>query len=153
MLKQAPVLLARRIRRLSVPFRLQTKPLSLVLYAASQSFFPSRLFLLASVGGRHWRMSPPPVTALVSSALPRWELRYFSISDMKVFRSPGPDFLTGIVLRSPTMGERVFVFPKKRQGGNVSRIIFFTPVNAYPVSQVTCCRNIHSGWIARTTAA
>ena len=108
---------------------------------------------LESVGGRHWIKPTPPATARTSSVLPRWELKYLSCADVTGFRSPSPDFLTGIVFRAPTKGERVFVFPNKRRGKKFSRIIFSTPTNTSPVSQVLHCRNIHPDWIACTTAA
>ena len=38
------------------------------------------------------------------------------------------------------MGERVFVFTKKRQGKKVSQIIFYALAYALPVSQVTHCK-------------
>ena len=63
------------------------------------------------------------------------------------------DFLTGFVLRVPTMGERVFYFLKKRRGKKVSRIIFSTTTNASSILLMTYCRNIHSNWIASTTMA
>ena len=43
MLIQAPVFLARRIRRLSAPLRSPTEPLTLVLYAVSWSLFHTRM--------------------------------------------------------------------------------------------------------------
>ena len=78
---------------------------------------------------------------------------YFSFADVTRSRRPIPVTLIGIALRVPTMGERVFVFPKKIRGKKVSRIIFSIPANAYPVSQVTRCINNHSGLIARTTTS
>ena len=64
--------------------------------------------------------APPCVTAQTSHILPHWELKYFSCANVTGFRSPSLDFLTNIALRSPTMGERVFVFPKKRKVKKVS---------------------------------
>ena len=121
-----------------------TKPLCLVLYAESRSFFPSRLSLLRVHMWSVLENAPPPVTSRTSSVLPRWELNYLSCADVTGLRGPRTDFLTGIILRAPTIGDRIFVFPNKRQGKMFSRIIFSTPPNASPVSQVTRCRNIHS---------
>ena len=149
-LSQEPVLLVRRIRRLLVPLRLQTKPLILVLYLASRSLFMSRL---SSPNFHMWSWldnSPPPAMSQTNSALLRWVISYFSCSEITGFRIPNPDFLTRIALRAPTMGERFFLFPRK--GKKFSRIILSTPANAYHVYQVKHCRNIHSDWIARTTA-
>ena len=84
------------------------------------SFF--HVFLpLAYVGDMYWRITPTNVMAQTSSSLPRWELKYFSYYDVTGFRSPITSFLAGIVLRSPTMGERVFVFTKKRRGKKVTK--------------------------------
>ena len=44
---------------------------------------------------------------------PPVDLTYFSCFGVTVFSSTSPNFLTGILLRSPTMGGVVFVFPKK----------------------------------------
>ena len=145
--------LARTIRSQSVPFSSKTKPLSLVLFAASRSLFTSRIYYPSI---RRWSAlenGPPPVTALISSALPRWDLSYFSFDGITGFMRPSLATLIGIVLRVPTMGERGFVFLKKRRGKKFSRIIFSTPANSSPVSHVTRCINIYSGWIARTNAA
>ena len=147
------MLLARRSRRLSVPLRFITKPLSLDLYAMSRYFFLSHRY---SLRVRMWSAlenAPPIFTARTSSALTHRELKYFSCADFTVFRIPSPTLLTGIVLRAHTMGERVLVFLNKRRGKKVSRIIFSNPVNASPMSQVAPLRKIHSDWIARTTAA
>ena len=108
---------------------------------------------------RHCTLSQPILFGLVvtnvtpSYALPCLELKYFSFVDITGFRSPSLYFLTGIILRAPTMGERVCVFMKKRLDKKVSRIIFSTTANEYPVIQVTRWRNIYSDWITRTTAA
>ena len=67
-------------------------------------------------GGCHWIIPPPPVTACVSSVLPRVELKYFSCAYVTGFRSLSPAFLTGIVLRAPTAGGVVFIFLKKIRG-------------------------------------
>ena len=145
------MILSRRSRRLSVPLSSQTKPLILVSYAASCYFFPSRL---SYPSVRRWlalENASHPITARISSALPRWDIRYFSCADITIFRMPSPDFLTGIVLRAPMMCERVFFFPKKIRGKKVSRIILSTPVNMSPVSQLMRCINIHSYWIECTT--
>ena len=70
MLIQAPLFLACRIRRLSVPLRSQTKSLIFVSLALSRSFCPSRLSYLSI---RRWPVlenAPPPVMAQISYALP-----------------------------------------------------------------------------------
>ena len=126
MLSQEPVILSHRIKRLSVTLRSRNKPLSFFSYAASRSFFPSRLSSSSVCRWSALENAPPPITARTSSALPLWDLNYFSCSDVTGFRSTSPDFLTSILLRDPTMGERVFVFLKKRQGKKVSQIIFST---------------------------
>ena len=79
--------------------------------------------------------TPPPVTAQTSYALPCWELNYLSCADVTGFRSPSPDFLTGIVLKAPMMGERVFVFLKKRRGKKFSES--FSPL---PWTRLPCTR-------------
>ena len=97
---------------------------------ASWYLFMSRL---SSPSVCRWSALENPlslVMALISSALPHLKLRYFYFSDITAFSSPSLDFLTRIVLRSPTMGERVFVFTKKKQGKKVSWIIFSTHANA-----------------------
>ena len=137
MIIQAPVVFARRSRCLSVPLISLNKLLSLDLYVTSWSFFPSRRSSL-----RVWRWSalenpPPTVTDRTSSALPCRELKYFSCADVTGFRISSPAFFTGIILRDPTTGDRIFVFPKKRRGKKVLQIIFSTPANASPVSLVT----------------
>ena len=147
------MLLARIIRRVLVPLRSQTKPLILVLFATSRYFCPSHLSSLSIRRLSSLNNSPPPVTSLISYALPHFELRYFSFSDVPGFRSPSQSILISIVLRFPMIGERGFVFPKKIQGKSFYWIIFSTPANSSPVSQVTRWINIHSDWIARTTAA
>ena len=149
-LSQAPVILARRSRCLAVSLILCTKPLGLDSCATSWSFFPSRRSSLRVLRWSELENVPPPVTDHTSSLLPWMDLKYFSWDDVTGFRSPNSDFLNSTVLRAPTMGDMVFVFPKKIQDKNICRIIFSTPENAYPVSQVTCWRNIHSYWITRT---
>ena len=57
-----------------------------------------------------------PVTARINYVLAYCKLRYFLFTDSTGLRRPRPDFLTGIVIRVPTMGERYFFFPKKRYG-------------------------------------
>ena len=144
------MILACRSRRLSVTLRLLTKTLSLVFYAASRSFFPLRIY---PPSVRMWSAlenAPPPITALIGSALHHWKIRYLFFVYVTGFRRLSISTLIGIILRVPTMGERALVFPKKIGGKKVSQIIFPTPVNASPVSQVTRCRNIHPDCIART---
>ena len=58
-----------------------------------------------------------------------------------------PYFLTGIILRVPTRDVCDFDFPKKRRSKKVSQRSFSMPVNAYHVSLVTRCKNIHYDWI------
>ena len=152
-LSQAPLILARRIMRLSVPWISLTKPLILDFYATSRAFFPP---CRSSLRVRMWSAlenPPPPVTARSSSALPRMDRKYFSWADVTGFRGPSPYFLTGIVIRDPTTKEIIFVFPNKRREKNVSWSIFFTHATASPMYHVTCCRNIHSDLIAHATAA
>ena len=103
----APLFLARRIRLHLVTMLSLTKPFSLA------SFAPSHFSCLSHLSSMSARRSPTPVTAQIFSALACWEQRYlfFAITG---FRSTNPDSLTRIVIRSPTMGERVFLFPKKK---------------------------------------
>ena len=110
------MILAYRINHLLVPFRYRMKPLSLVLLAASQSFC---LSCLSSPSVHRWLASdnyPPPVTVLISSALPCWKLRYLFFYDVTGFRRPSPATLIDISLRVPMMGERVFAFTKIIRG-------------------------------------
>ena len=153
MLSQAPVFLARSIRRRSVPWRSFTKPLSVTSYMSSQFFSPSCIY---SPRARRWlalESAPHPVTSLISSVLPRWELRYLSFSGVAGFSILNPDFFTVILLRAPTMGESGFFFTKKRRGKKVSWRIFSTTTNESPMSQIRCCINIHCDWIACPTRA
>ena len=103
-------------------------------------------------GGWRWIMillpSCPKLVPLFSM---RTEV--LSFSDVTGFSSTNPYLFTSIVLRAPTMVERVFVFMKKRQVKKVYQTNFFTPANSSPMSQVTRCRNTHSMWIARATVA
>ena len=85
--------------------------------------------------------------------LARLKLGQFSFAEVAVFRRPRPDLLTDILLRGPTMGERVFDFLKKDRGKKVTQRILPTPVNAPPIVFVSRCININSDWIAGTTAA
>ena len=80
--------------------------------------------------------APTPVTSRTSSALPCLDLKYFYCAGVTGFRISSPAFLTGIVLRAPTTGERIFVFLKKIRGKKVSLIIFSTPAKASLVYQV-----------------
>ena len=48
--------------------------------------------------------------------LARYQLKYFLFAEVNGFRRLRLDFLTGIVLRVPTMDDRVFDFPRKRRG-------------------------------------
>ena len=150
---QAPVILEHRIRRLPIPLGYRNKPFNLVSFAAFLSFCLSCLSSPSVHGWLELENAPPPVTALIGFALSLWEIRYFSLPDVTGFRIPNPAILIGIVLRFPMMGERIFVFPKKRQGKKFSQMIFSNPVNASPVSQVARCRNVQSNWIACSTAA
>ena len=50
--------------------------------------------------------------------LARYKLRHFLFADVTEFRNPRPDFLTGIILIFPAMGERDFDFPNKRREKN-----------------------------------
>ena len=68
------------------------------MYAAYRSLFPSRFSSLRVRRCSSSENAPPPVTARTSYVLPRWDLKYFSCADVTGFRSPSPDFLTGIVL-------------------------------------------------------
>ena len=111
---QAPVLLECSIMRLLIPLRSRTKSLSLDSYEVPWYFFPLRLPSLRVLRWSTLGNAPPPVTDQTSSALPHWELKYLSYAEVDGFRSLSPDLLTGIVLRDLMMGERVFVFPKKR---------------------------------------
>ena len=126
------------IRQLSVPLRSLTTPLSFVSYAAFRFFFLSHIY---SFRVRKWlalENAPPNFTTRTSSVLLRWDINYFSCAYITGLRHPSTGFLVGIVIRDPTMGERVFVFPKKRRGKKVYQIIFSTPANTSSVSQVTC---------------
>ena len=88
--------------------------------------------------------APSPITDQINSVIARYKIRYFSFADVTVFRRPRPALLTGIVLRVPKMGERVFDFPNKRWGKNVFQSIFSTLANTSPVLFLMSCRNIHS---------
>ena len=85
-----------------------------------------------------------PVTTLTNSKLARFELSMFSFNDVTGFWIPRPDLLTGIVLKVPMMGRRVFSFPKKRRDKEVLRRSFSTPAKANTVSFVTHFGNIYS---------
>ena len=57
-LSHAPVCLARRSRRLSVPWRSLTKSLSLDSHTTSRASSRHVAPHLGSIGGRHWRIPP-----------------------------------------------------------------------------------------------
>ena len=115
-ISQAPVILTCRGRRLSVPLISLNKLLIMDSYATSQYLFLSRCY---SLRVRMWLAldnAPTPVTSRTSSALPCLDLKYFYCAGVTGFRISSPAFLTGIVLRAPTTGERIFVFLKKIRG-------------------------------------
>ena len=151
-LSQAPVFLVRIIRRWSFPSRSVTSSLGLVSLTSSLIFCPS---LLYSMSSRRWlplENSPYPITAWINSVLARCKIWYFSFADVMGFGRPRINFFNGIVLRVPTMSERVLIFLKKMQGKKFSRSIFSTPANASPIFFMTRCRNIYSDLIVRTNA-
>ena len=133
--------------------RYPTKPLSVVSFASPQFFCPYRLSSLSTRRCLSLENYLPSVMSQTSSTIYCLELSYLSFADVTWVRSPDPNFLTSILLRSPTIGARDFGYPKKRQGKKVSWIIFSTPKNVSLVYQVTCCRNIYSGCIVNTTTA
>ena len=153
MVSQEHAFLARRMRHRSNPSRYLTRPLSLASWASSWICCLSRLSSLCVIMWTEVENNLSPVTASISLLLAHRKLRYLLLADVTGSCRPRPYFLNGIVLKVPTMGGRDFDFPKKIQGKKVSKRIFSTPANDYPVFFVTHCRNIHSDWIARTTAA
>ena len=77
MIRHALVILECRIRRLSVPLRQLTKPLSLDSYVTFHDSYPS---FRSSLRIQRWpALENPPstVTARISSAIPRVELKCF----------------------------------------------------------------------------
>ena len=150
MFRQSPVLLVHRIWRQLEVSRSLTKPLRLAplisyRFSVHHAFLPR-----AQEDDPCWKMH----LTLSQIKLPLCLLvpRYFLFADVTGFMRTNPDFLTAIVLRDPTMGERDFLFPIKLWGKNVSWIIFSTPSNAPLVFVVTRLRNIQTNFIARTTA-
>ena len=115
------MILALMIRRLSVHLRLWTKPWNLVWYSAYPYLFPSRLSYPSLCRWLALDNAPLPVTDQTSYTLPQWEIKYFSCADITGSMSPSPVFLTGIILRAPTMGKRVFCLSEE----NMYKSFFF----------------------------
>ena len=119
-LNEAPMCLARRNRRfLKAPWFLKITE-SFTSFETSWSFLPSHLTPLTA-----WMWSAVenyylPVTAPIILQIARSELLYFSFADVTGLCRTIPDFFTDNVLRVPTIGGRVFDFPKKRLGKKVS---------------------------------
>ena len=113
---------------MSVPLRSFIEPLSFDLFATSRSFWLERLSSPSVCRWLELDNVPPPVTDWISSTLLRWDLRYFYFSEVIGFSSPIPAVLINILLRDPTMGERGFVFLKKRR---VNRF----PASSSPLTQ------------------
>ena len=102
-------------RRSSSPSYL-TRPFSLASLASSQIFFQSRL---SSLSARRWlavENSLSPVAAPIKLLLASIKLNYLSLDDVTGSCRPRPPFLTGIVLKVTTTGEKYLYFPKKRRG-------------------------------------
>ena len=137
---------------LKIPWSLMI-PWSFATFAVSCYFFLSRLSLLIA---RMWSevvKTRLPLTAPISSLLARSKLVYLSSDDTTVFCRPILDLFTVNILRSPTIGGRVFYFTEKRRGKKGSCRKFSIPVNSCPVSFIPHCINIHSDWTARATTA
>ena len=112
-LSHASVLLSHIIRRLSVPLRSLTKPLSLDSHMTSQASFPSRCSSLRVHRWSALETPPPPTTACTISTILRVELTYFSFFYVTRFRSPSLSFLTLIVIIDPTTGRDFSYFWRK----------------------------------------
>ena len=110
---QAPMVLAHRIRQWSVPLRFVTVSLSLEPLVSYQFFFLSILYSLSSRSWSPLENTPSLVTSWINYVIEHFKLLYFSFMDVTRFRSPTPAFLTSIVLRVPTIGERFFSFQIK----------------------------------------
>ena len=146
------MLLVCRIIWRSVESKSLTNPFRFSSLASSQFFCPSFLSYLSARRLLVFENAPYPVMAQINSVLVRCKLRYFLFVEVTGFRKPRTDFLTGIVLRVPTMGESFLTFRRKDEA-KISQIILYTPANLSPVLFVMRCINILSDWIVRTTAA
>ena len=73
------------------------------------------------------------LTAPISVSLVLIKIVYLYFDDVKGLCKPIPDFITRNVLRYPTIGGRVYNFPRKRQGKKVYCRIFAISVNVYPM--------------------
>ena len=93
------------------------------------------------------------LTDPISSQLVNIELRYLYLADVTGYCRPRPDFLTGIIINLHTMGRSDFGFPKKkmRQKGFPEKLLH-SRKHVY-FFFVMRRKNIHSDWIAQTTAA
>ena len=134
---QEPMCLAhRKISFSKSPWSL-TINLNFASFMSYQSFFSSHLFSLTA---QRWSVTEKPifpVTAPIRSYIARSKLVYLSASDVTGFYRPILYLFTVNILIVPTTGGRVFNFPKKRQGKNVSCRTFSTPTNSCPVFFVT----------------
>ena len=152
MLRQAPVCLAvYKMRFWKVIWSL-TIPWSFMSLAVSQYFFLPRLSHLTTRTWSAVENNPLPLTSPIISPLAPSKLLYFSLAEVTGFYNLIPYFFTGNLLRAPTIGGRVFNFPKKGRGINVFWRIFPIPVNTCPMYFITCCRNTHSNWNTRSNA-
>ena len=95
----------------------------------------------------------PPLATPIRSQLACDKLLYLSFAYVMGFFRPISDLFTGNILRDPTIGRRVFDLPKKRQGEKVSGGSLYTLVNAYTMSLITHCNEIHNDWISQTITA
>ena len=106
--------------------------------------------LLTSICGRDWIIPLPPPCP---KPTPRFSAGWLGISPvLKSLDSGSPIRISWPELHLELLQwvRGFFLFPRK--GKKFSRIILSTPANAYHMYQVKHCRNIHSDWIARTTA-
>ena len=117
---RALVIFSGRIRRWSVELRSLSKPLSLASLMSSRFFYQSHIYSLSARRLSELEKDPTPNMCRISSTLARCKLRYFLFADITGFRRPNPDFLAGIILRDPSMGEMGFFFPDKIQGKKAS---------------------------------
>ena len=153
MFRHESVCLAHTNRKHSKAYRFLKNPSSLVSLESYQVFLPSLISYLTAWRCLSVENSLYPSTYLINSVITYCKLSKFTLDEVTGFCSPRPDFLNFIALIVSTMVGRDFDFPKKRRGKKFFQRSFSTPANVYPVFFVTCYKNKHSDWIARTTAA
>ena len=95
----------------------------------SQFFCPSRLSYLSTRRRSELENTTSPAMARINSVLAHCEISSFLFAYVIGLRRPRPDFFTGIVLRVPTMGERISDFTKKRRGN-------FFPYSSSPLLKI-----------------